>query len=69
MTAQQYQEIESLAEFVGAKPAHLLELSRLVAGDESLRVWHDLSERGAAELIANLKLYDLTGWWEREMCA
>jgi hypothetical protein len=69
MTGQQHSEIESLAAFIGASPAHVQELAQLVAGDELLLHWHELSERGAAELIANLKLYDTYGWWDREMVA
>jgi hypothetical protein len=69
MTAEQYIEVRSLSEYLGAAPEHVLELARLVAGDEQLRAWHDLSEAGASELIANLKLYDTYGWWDREMVA
>ena len=69
MTGEQYIEVQSLSEYLGAQPEHVLELARLVAGDEQLRTWHDLSESGARELIANLKLYDLKDWWTREMSA
>jgi hypothetical protein len=69
VTAVQYQEIESLAAFIGAQPAHILDLARLVAGDEQLVAWDDLSEAGAGELLANLKLYDCYDWWTREVAA
>ncbi len=69
MTGQQYGDIESLATYIGATPVDVLQLARLVAGDEYLRTWQELSQHGAAELIANLKLYDTYGWWDREMVA
>jgi hypothetical protein len=67
MTGQQYEEIESLAAFIGASPEHVHSLAQLVAGDEPLMHWSELTQAGAAELLANLKLYDTYGWWDREM--
>ena len=69
MTGQQYSEIESLATFIGASLAHVQELAQLVAGDEPLAHWSELTIDGANELLANLKLYDTYGWWDREMVA
>ncbi len=69
MTGQQYDEIESLATYIGASPVDVLQLAQLVAGDEPLMHWSELTQAGAAELIANLKLYDTYGWWDREMVA
>ena len=69
MTGQQYEEIESLAAFIGASTPDVQALAQLVAGDEPLMHWSELPQAGAAELIANLKLYDTYGWWDREMVA
>jgi hypothetical protein len=67
VTGQQHEEIESLAAFIGAQPVDVLALARLVAGDELLVDWYDLSAAGAAEVLANLKLYDTYSWWTREV--
>lgn len=53
-------ELYSLARCVGAEPSDLLSLARLAAGDERLLSVDDLTQSGAEEVMANLRLYGAT---------
>jgi hypothetical protein len=56
-------ELQSLARAVGATPADLLYIARLVAGDDHLLDIHDLTPEGALEAASYLRTLAASERW------